>query len=68
MQSVLQSAVDTGDAPERVLHARSLLPNLITGAAFSIQFMEADPAKKLPVDELTDLILAAILAGGPPAT
>ncbi|MGP0031592.1 MAG: TetR/AcrR family transcriptional regulator [Acidimicrobiales bacterium] len=66
VQSVLEGAVDTGDAPERVLHARSLLANLITGAAFSVQFMEVDPPKKLPVDQLTDLILAAILGGGRP--
>lgn len=65
VHSILENAVAAGDAPERVLHAGSLLPNLITGAAFSIQFMDADPPKSLPVDELTDLIMAAILYGDP---
>jgi AcrR family transcriptional regulator len=60
VHSVLEAAVETGDAPAHVLHARPLLPNLITGAAFSYQFMDADPPKTLPIDELTDLILAAI--------
>jgi AcrR family transcriptional regulator len=61
VQSILKSAVNAGDAPEHVLRAGSLLPNLITGAAFSVQFMDAAPRKKVPVDELTDLIMAAIL-------
>ncbi len=61
VHSVLEAAVETGDAPAHVLHARPLLPNLITGAAFSYQFMDADPPKTLPIDELTDLIMAAIV-------
>lgn len=64
VQTILETAVAAGDAPEHVLHGASLLPNLITGAAFSVQFMEADSTKKLPVDELTDLVLAAILGHG----
>ncbi len=63
VQSMLERAVDAGDAPENVLHASSLLPNLITGTAFSVQFVDAVPPKNPPVDELTDLILAAILGG-----
>ena len=65
VHSILEAAVDAGDAPRSVLSAGSLLPNLITGAAFSFQFMDSSPPKKLPVDELTDLILAAILGGSP---
>ncbi len=63
MQSILESAVNSGNAPEHILHAGSLVSNLISGSAFSIQFMDADPAESVPVDELTDLILAAILGG-----
>jgi AcrR family transcriptional regulator len=61
VQAALEAAVDSGDAPEHVLHASSLLPNLITGAAFSLQFVESVPLRDLPTDELTDLILAAAL-------
>ena len=61
VQSILESAVNSGNAPEHILHAGSLVSNLISGSAFSIQFMDADPAESVPVDELTDLILAAIL-------
>ena len=63
VRSVLQAAVEAGDAPAHVLQTCSLLPNLITGAAFSIQSMQSAPPKDPPVDELTELILAAILAG-----
>ena len=63
VQSVIEAAVDAGDAPEHALKACSLLPNLITGAAFSFQFMETSPPTKLPIDELTDLVLAAVLGG-----
>ena len=63
VQTILKAAVDAGDVPRHVLKAGSLLPNLITGAAFSFQFMDSSPPKKLPVDELTDLILAAVLGG-----
>jgi AcrR family transcriptional regulator len=61
VRTILETAVTAGDAPERVLRGGSLLPNLITGAAFSIEFMDPDPPKNLPTDELTDLVLAAIL-------
>lgn len=67
LRSVLEAAVDAGDAPKRVLNASSLLLNLITGAAFSLQFMESTPRKNLPIDELTDLILGALLGGTDPA-
>jgi AcrR family transcriptional regulator len=63
VHAILQAAVDAGDAPRHVLKTGSLLPNLITGAAFSFQFMDSSTPKKLPVDELTDLILAAVLGG-----
>jgi AcrR family transcriptional regulator len=61
VQIVLEAAVASGDAPERVVRASSLLPNLITGATFSIQFMDADAPKNPPVDELTDLVMFAVL-------
>jgi AcrR family transcriptional regulator len=61
VQSILVAAVESGDAPAHILRSRSLLPNLITGAAFSVQFMEASPQKSLLIDELTDLIFAAAM-------
>jgi AcrR family transcriptional regulator len=64
VQTILETAVAAGDAPEHVLHIGPLLPNLITGAAFSIQFTDVDPPTKLPTDQLTDLVLAAILGHG----
>jgi hypothetical protein len=64
LQTILETAVASGDVPEHVLRTSSLLPNLITGAAFSIQFMDADPPRSLPVDELTDLLMATILGYG----
>ena len=63
VQIILQAAVDSGDAPKRILNASALLPNLITGAAFSFQFTEANPPSRLPINELTDLIVAAALGG-----
>jgi len=61
VQSILEAAVATGAAPEHVLHKNPVLANLITGAAFSIEFMDPDPPKSPPIDQLTDLVLAAIL-------
>jgi AcrR family transcriptional regulator len=61
VETILETAVAAGDAPERVLRGSTLLPNLITGAAFSVEFMDPDPPTNPPVDELTDLVLAAIL-------
>jgi len=63
VQHMLECAVESGDAPNHVRHTSSHVSNLITGAAFSVQFMDPDPPTKLPVDELTHLILAAILGG-----
>jgi AcrR family transcriptional regulator len=65
VRTILEAAVDSGDAPNQVLQAQYLLPNLITGAAFSVQFMDPDPPRNPPVDELTDLMLAAALGGNP---
>jgi AcrR family transcriptional regulator len=64
LQVILETAVESGDAPQHVLQTSSLLPNLITGAAFSIQFMDTNPATTLPVAELTDLVMATILGYG----
>lgn len=60
IQSVLEAAVHSGDAPERVLRRSSLLPNLMTGAAFSIQTERMVVVDDALIDELTDLLLAAI--------
>jgi AcrR family transcriptional regulator len=61
IQSVLQAAVRSGGAPERVLRRRTLLPNLMTGAAFSIQTEQMVVVDDALVDELTDLLVAAVL-------
>jgi AcrR family transcriptional regulator len=65
LDSLLESAIETGDAPQHVLLAGSLLPVLITGITFSVQFMNPVPPKKPPIDELADLVQAAILGGSP---
>jgi hypothetical protein len=64
LQTILETAVASGDAPRHVLRTSSLLPNLITGAAFSVQFSDADPPRNLPAGELTDLLMATILGYG----
>ena len=61
VHTILEAAVQSGDAPKTVIRARRLLPNMITGSAFSVQFMDADPPKDPLIDELTDLLLAAAL-------
>lgn len=61
IQSVLEHAVRAGDAPERVLRRGALLPNLIGGAAFSIQTEHMVVVDDALIDELTDLLFAAIL-------
>ena len=61
IQSVVQAAVASGGAPERVLRRSTLLPNLMTGAAFSLQTEQMVVADDAVVDELTDLLVAAVL-------
>jgi AcrR family transcriptional regulator len=61
IESVLRAAVRSGGAPERVLRRSTLLPNLMTGAAFSIQTERMVVVDDALVDELTDLLVAAVL-------
>jgi len=60
IQSVLKAAVRSGGAPERVLRRSVLVPNLMTGAAFSIQTEQMVVVDDALIEELTDLLLAAI--------
>ena len=60
IQSVLEAAVRSGGAPERVLRRSVLVPNLMTGAAFSIQTEQMVVVDDALIEELTDLLLAAI--------
>lgn len=62
IRSVLEHAVASGDAPERVLRRSRLLPNILTGTAFSLQWTDPAPVDDALLDELTDFVLAALLA------
>jgi hypothetical protein len=64
LEAILEAAVASGAAPQHALRTSSLPPNLITGEASSIQFMDADSPRSLPVGELTDPLLATILGYG----
>jgi AcrR family transcriptional regulator len=61
IESLLGTAVRSGDAPARVLESSALVPNLLTGVVFSVHTMETVTLDDALIDELTDLIVAAIL-------
>jgi AcrR family transcriptional regulator len=63
IRSVLEHAVASGNAPERILQRDRLLPNVLSGTAFNLQWADPVPVDDTLLDELTDFVLAALLAG-----
>jgi AcrR family transcriptional regulator len=61
-RSVLEHAVASGDAPERILQHGRLLPNILSGTAFNLQWADPVPVDDALLDELTQFVLAALLA------
>ena len=62
VRSVLERAVESGDAPERVLGRERILARVLAGSAYSLGFSPA-PAKDAGLsDELASFVLAALLA------
>jgi hypothetical protein len=48
--------------PERILGRSLLLPNILTGTALTLQWADPVPVDDALLDELTDFVLAALLA------
>jgi AcrR family transcriptional regulator len=62
LRSVLEDAVASGNAPERILQRGRLLPNILSGTAFNLQWTDPAPVDDTLLDELTNFVLAALLA------
>jgi AcrR family transcriptional regulator len=65
IQGVLESAVASGDAPARVLDRVRLLPSVLTGTSFDLQWTHQAPVDDPLLDELVDFVMAALLAEQP---
>jgi AcrR family transcriptional regulator len=61
-QSVLEHAVASGNVPERILERGRLLPNILSGTVFDLQWADPVPVDDALLDELTNFVLAALLA------
>ena len=62
INTVLEHAVKSGDAPKSVIRRGRLLPTIIGGATFNAQFLPAGSSNKALIDDLTDFLVAALLA------
>jgi AcrR family transcriptional regulator len=62
IQSVLENAVASGDAPRRILRRGRLLPNILGGTAFNLLCVESMAIDDDLIDELTSFVLSALLA------
>jgi AcrR family transcriptional regulator len=60
IRTVLQHAVQSGDAPKRVVEQGHLLPNIIGGTTFNLQFLPAVSRNEALIDELVDFLLASL--------
>jgi AcrR family transcriptional regulator len=63
LRSVLERAVESGEAPERVLGRERILARVLAGSTYSFQFSPARGKDEGMADDLADFILAALLAG-----
>jgi hypothetical protein len=59
---VLERAVESGDAPERVLGHERLLARVLAGSTYSLQFAPVRVKDEGLVDDLAGFLLAALLA------
>ena len=64
IRAVLESAVASGDAPERVLGRERILARVLAGSAYSLQFSPQPASSQGMLDELTGFLLAALLGPG----
>jgi AcrR family transcriptional regulator len=62
IHAVLEQAIASGDAPARVLDRAHLLPNILTGTAFDLQWTATTTVDDAVLDELVDFVMAALLA------
>jgi AcrR family transcriptional regulator len=62
IRALLEHAVASGDAPERVLDRGGLLANVLAGTAFTLQWAASAPIDDGVLDELADFVLGALLA------
>ena len=62
IQSVLEHAVASGDAPPRILGHGRLLPNIIGGTAFNLQWADPLAIDDDLIDDFTSFVLDALLA------
>jgi AcrR family transcriptional regulator len=63
IRSVLERAVDSGDAPRRVLGRERILARVLAGSTYSHQFAPVRDEGEGMIDELADFLLAALLGG-----
>jgi AcrR family transcriptional regulator len=61
IRSVLEAAVESGDAPERVLGRERILARVLNGATYSLQFGPVRPTDEATADDLATFLLAALL-------
>jgi AcrR family transcriptional regulator len=62
IRSVLERAVESGDAPPRVLGRERILARVLAGSTYSLAFTPAPARDDGLADELADFVLAALLA------
>jgi AcrR family transcriptional regulator len=62
IRSVLELAVASGDAPRHVLERAHLMRNVLGGTAFSLQSIDQAVVDDQLLDQLTDFLLAGLLA------
>jgi hypothetical protein len=62
VQAVLEHAVASGDAPERVLERGRLLANVIAGTTFSREWIDPALDDNEMLDQLTDFTTNALLS------
>lgn len=67
IRSVLERAVQSGDAPEQVLGRERVLARILAGSTYSLQFAPARGKDDGLVGELASFLLAALLAAAPAA-
>ena len=65
IRSVLERAVESGDAPPRVLGQERLLARVLAGTTHSLQFSPARVTDDGMAAGLADFVLAALLGAGP---
>jgi len=68
IRSVLEHAVESGEAPERVLGREHLLARVLAGATYSLQFTPVRDKDEGLAEELASFLLAALTGPSPSST